>query len=375
MGVTVSNQRHSERSLFVSADLSESAGRLASDRALLTEFARYIKDGSWIDLLGDSDYFTTRTLTKRKCYPVTFYSNNVLPPSPLTNKIMRQNSTSIRSSSASTRDSYQGSVENFTEFYANIEERTCFAPDQMKSLLISLVYPFYCQTGERKALFQRDASTLIEECDTIPDTFPDTAESKNDLLHFQDIMLSTAAYFDEHEIQETLLTQEWIRVLEQAVNDCTLNVCICEVVSDEKSTAPLGSVRPVLINNVARKRIHSLNRSFKHKELDFLEMWSIESEDLLKKEVDQALRSATPLRLSSVYSTARFKTVLEITHIFDSHGKHKYVLGVQMDVPEDGRSSKHLQYIKDSSLLIAQIIRLDPGDHEKIPNSIGVHPL
>lgn len=53
----------------------------------------------------------------------------------------------------------------------------------------------------------------------------------------------------------------------------------------------------------------------------------------------------------------RSKTVLEVTHIFDEHDNHRYVLGVQMTVPQEGRSKQHLQYLRDTSLLIGHLIK------------------
>jgi hypothetical protein len=144
-----------------------------------------------------------------------------------------------------------------------------------------------------------------------------------------------------------------MNTLNCAVNDCPLHVCICEI------DAATGVLHPVLINNASRKRIHGLNKSHKHKELDFLQLWSIESEEILKNEVEKCFRSATPMRLYAVQGAETSRTVLDVSYIFDAEGAQRYVLGVQMDIPEQGQSEKHLQYLRDTVLVISHIIKTD----------------
>ena len=366
MGAVLSDQRKLHKSLFVDEELAECCPLLANSTQLTEDFVRYIKDGSWIDLLAESNYFTMQISTlKAQIHSVTFYhtSNNALSHLPIQVRSIKQSSSSMRSSSASTKDSYQGSVENFTDFYANIEEKTCFTQEQMASFLISIVYPLYGQLEIRQALCERES--LIDYDENDPDFFSTPDHTQDDVIQLQEMLLSTAAFFDEHDLHNTIESQDWIKILEEAVNECPLDVCICSVESHT------NSLSPVLINNIARKRLYSIStktRSRKQqKGLNFLELWSIESEDELENSITQNIRNAQPLRLQSHQIIAQCRTILDITHIFDSNGMHRYVLGVKMNVPEDGQSEKHLQYLQDTVLLISHIIK--PGKPTSARNS------
>lgn len=363
MGVVLSSQRAQTAGLFVTKYLEESAPYLASNDGHIEDFVQFIKDGDWIDLLADTDYFIIQSrAVHRKFIPVTFYTNNALPAgSPVRAKVLRQNSNSVRTSSGSTRDSLQScSADNFKECYADLQERTCFTPDQMAAFLISIVYPLYGQTGERKALFERGMSLdEIDDCSTVLQSADVTMN--NDVAHLQDMLLAAAAFFDEHDLRNKLHSQEWIHTLHRAVGDCPLDVCICEVSTTGGISGDSVALHPVLVNDVARKRMHTLNRSFKQRrdslQVDFLHLWSIEGEETLQEEVNRCLHTATPMQLTAVQAFSSARTVLDVSHIFDAAGRHRYVLGVQMEVPEDGQSEKHLQYLRDTALVIAHIVK------------------
>jgi hypothetical protein len=361
MGVIMSDQRAQAAGLFVTKDLENRALNLAASDEAVAEFIQFIKDGSWIDLLADPDYFQMQTRgVKAKSIPVTFYSNNSMPKSPLRHSILSQSSNSVRTSSASTRDSYQSSVENFTEFYADLQERTCFSPDQMAAFLISIVYPLYGQMGERRAITEREASFELHDADFCGQDNPD-------ITLLQELLLSVAAYFDERDLQEKIHSQDWVRTLDRAVNECSLDVCVCEVMDG-------GKLLPVLVNDVARKRIQAMGNWCKGPAVPgALHLWSIEHEEILQDEVQRCVTTATPLQLYSVQAFNHCRTTLQMSPVFDDPGRHRYVLGVQMDIPDDGRSVKHLQYLRDTSLLIAHVIRCAPGTEgscEPSPNTV-----
>lgn len=350
MGVVISHQAHKD-ALFVDSELEACYPAFAGKTNTIDEFVKYIKDGGWIDHLADSTFFATRkNSNKLRVFAVTFYTTGLL--SQLVGgdkKLTRHDSASVRSSSVSTRDSYQAAVENFAEFYVNIEEKTCFKTDEMMAFLVSIVYPFYMISGSRKA--ERAALNMCEDSDDYT-TDGDTSPEGTDINQLQELLLSTAAFFDETDLRRTLTSRDWLSTLCRAVNECSLDVCICRV------DTITGLFPPVLVNNVARKRISLLNRSCKSQELDFLQLWSIEYEDALHVELHRSLQAAEPMQLFAGQSFSdRSKTVLEVTHIFDELDNHRFVLGVQMTVPQEGRSKQHLQYLRDTSLLIGHLIK------------------
>lgn len=354
MGVVISNQHVHKDALFVDNELEDCYPILAGKNNTMDDFVKYIKDGGWIDHLADSTFFATRKNSSRlRVYSVTFYTTGLLGHFVGEGKKLTRHdsaSCSVRSSSVSTRDSYQAAVENFAEFYVNIEEKTCFKTDEMMAFLVSIVYPFYIISGSRKA--QRAALNITADFDDDCSTDGGTNSEDADLSHLQELLLSTAAFFDESDLRKTLASRDWLGTLSRAVNECSLDVCICAV--DQVN----GTFPPVLVNTVARKRISLLNKSSKSNELDFLQLWSIEFEDALHNDIHRSLQAAEPMQLFAGQSFSdRSKTVLEVTHIFDEHDNHRYVLGVQMTVPQEGRSKQHMQYLRDTSLLIGHLIK------------------
>ena len=360
MGVVVSNQAH-QVSLFVDQELDQSYPIFMGKNNSMDEFVKYIKDGAWIDDLSISPYFSTRQFSsKMKSYTVTFYSIGMF--SFLTGGDRKlSHSNSVRTSSVSTRDSYQPSVEHFSEFYVNVEEKTCFKSDEMMAFLVSIVYPFYIQSGSRKAMHTLDYTGSFED-DYV--THGDPSNDDVDVSQLQELLLSTAAFFDDADLYKTLSSREWMATLSRAINDCTLEVCICAV--DSAHTFP-----PILINSAARKRTSLLNKSSKARELDFLQLWSIEHEETVCTEIMHSLASAEPMRLTGYQLFPdRTKTVVDVTHVFDEHGAHRYVLGVQMNIPQEGKSPEHLSYLHNTCLLIAHLIKTSapptPAEHSSI---------
>ena len=353
MGAVVSHHHGQKDVLFVDKELEDSHAVFTGRNNSTDDFVKYIKDGSWIDHLADSTFFSThKRHFEMKVCTVTFYTTGLILQLVGSGE-KKLSSISSTSSSASTRDSYHAAVENFAEIYLNIEENTCFKTDEMMAFLISIVYPFYILSGSRKA--KRTAMNLTTSFDDDEDdctTAEDATVEDADLGLLQELLLSTAAFFDESDLRKTLASQDWMYTLCRAVNECTLDVCICAVDPVTK-TFP-----PVLISTVARKRIWLLNKSSKHEMLDFLQLWSIEYEEALNREINQNLLAAEPMQLFAAQSFSdRSKTVLEVTHIFDEQGVHRYVLGVQMTVPMQGRSKSHLQYLRGTSLLIAHLVK------------------
>jgi hypothetical protein len=56
-------------------------------------------------------------------------------------------------------------------------------------------------------------------------------------------------------------------------------------------------------------------------------------------------------------SAAAPTTVLDITHIFDASGAHRYVLGILADGVDPRNLDKEVRVLADSALLIAHVIK------------------
>ena len=55
---------------------------------------------------------------------------------------------------------------------------------------------------------------------------------------------------------------------------------------------------------------------------------------------------------------ANSAVVLDITHIFDDAGVHRYVLGIQMDCVDRNYLRSDIRYLADSALLISHLIKM-----------------
>lgn len=288
-----------------------------------------------------------------KLLTVSFYAGQPKSASPTASSKLdlgRTRSGSTKSTSESSMKSGCPDTSIEPDLYAVLEERTCFSRPELVCFLFSILHPMYSV-----AIEQRDHLLREEQSGgsgSYVTSIPPAQDEESNLYRLQEICLSAAASADEGQLNTVLSTNSWLNTLHAAVYNCHICLCICAVNSAR-------NFPPVLVNMAAQKRIAASGslKSPRGVAPDFFQLWGIDPCPALYEDVYDSLATAKPLRFVSHKSAHKCKDVLDVTHIFDEQGTHRYVLGVLMDVPEEGNSVKHLQYLVDSALLISHIVK------------------
>ena len=174
---------------------------------------------------------------------------------------------------------------------------------------------------------------------------------ENELTHFKDLLNGAIDSVSKSMIRKAITSNTWRDIMQGAVDDCPLAISICSVAKQSQHSYPA-----VYANKAARNQISDVLTSKKLQELSFMELWSITSIRTTEAPVLRSLSTPEPLQLFSQQCVGGRRTILDITHIFDHSGVHRYVLGVQMDVPQNGMSKEHMLCLTDTALLVAHLI-------------------
>jgi hypothetical protein len=359
--------------LFLDQQLRSDNQYFANDRETREKFAKFIKEGVWVETLAKLKLLQCREASPTvQEVPVNFST-----PSSVQYIINAGENLATTSGSSKCNSASEDDAPHFSGLYANAEARTCFSRDEIQSFLFSVVFPFYLAKEERKTA----APVPLKDSDEYSANSLDYAclgFQENQLLSVQDMLLSAAAYADEAELCNTLASATWINTLLKAIYFCPLSVCVCSV--DHAASA----IKPVFINDAARKRVSTSGKAERLTNANFLQLFSIVQEDDLLEGVTASLLDARPLRFVSK-TTGRGAAMVDVTHIFDASSKHCYVLGVQADACPPSTSPTHAtlaatgsgkkeleRYLTDSALLISFLIKTGTQmPHSQSPSCPG----
>lgn len=353
---------------FVNNNLQDCVKAFTSIPESRSDFVKFIKDGFWIDYLYQTKLLNYRSQRgKVHAFEVTFGAQRRVQ---IAAGLRASGSTSSSRSTKST-----GSPElygSFDELYANVEWRTCFAHDSMQAFLFSVICPLYlqnCQVYDNLLHGDVQQDSSDEPCDL--------GNQEGEMLRLQEILLGSAAYYDEFELESALASSSWLNTLTSAITDCTFPVIICRVDAntdiDLQHTTRTVMYPPVVINTAAQRResfLHSLTVS-PHPAGDLCELWSLDADQATHTAIKECMRNAQPMQLFAKDSTA----VLDITHVFDDAGAHHYVVCVLADGVDRRCLARELRNLSDSTLLISHLIKPPPvvvvgtGEAERLTES------
>lgn len=259
---------------------------------------------------------------------------------------------------------------------------------EMMSCLFSIIYPLYL------ASFKSYDKLLNGEEVMDVETFTNLGEQEPQMHKLQEILLDAAAVVEEAELKTALESSNWLEMMEVAVKTSALGICVCSVEQVEGST----TIVPVLTNDRARKcnvgasgpmaRASPGKRDFKEEKglppaphrirHPFLKTWGIEDDENHETDLMNSLILAQPLRLIAKKCIGKARVVVDVSHIFDDQGVHKYVLAVMMDIPQDSGAKRRMQYLSDTSLLLSHMIKVPcnnrPPSSESTREGSSVNP-
>ena len=350
--------------MFINKELEDCAKAFVLVQESRADFTRFLKDGYWIDYLFQTQLLHSRSKhEKLKTFHCSLPAIVVRKHRGSLCLLSSITGTSSQDSRSGSRDSqHTDIIEIFSELYANVEGRTCFAHDKMQAFLFSIICPLYLENC-------KDFEMLLQGEESVENDMPcELGHQEQEMHRLQDILLGSAAYFDEFEVANVLSSTRWLQTINAALQDCELPIIIFRV----DITAGSKVFTPVLINTTARRRdSKSSIKILPEKEQNqFCQLWGIEVEERTSSEMSHCLQTAQPMRIVSTGDdNSRGKTVapsvLEVSHIFDDSEAHRYVLGMQMSLTEapcPGSSTsatleKELRYLSDSALLVAHLLK------------------
>jgi len=331
-----------------------------------TDFVSYIKDGSWVDNLFQTKILYYRNQRpKIKTYSIMFLSST----SSLAPCDADENLSSFRSV-RSLRSQRDGAAEPVvSDLCAVIEDRTFFNNTEMMSCLFSIIYPLYLSN------FNTYDKLLNGEEISEVETLTNLGEQEPQMHKLQEILLDSVALCENGELKSALESTNWLEVLEASIKASVLGICVCTV----EQTAGSTVITPVLVNDRAKKcsKLAQTDKSPVKKKMKtdttdtsvsverqarhpFLQIWGIEDEEQQEMDVMRSLMQAQPLRLIAKKCVGKARVVVDVSHIFDDQGVHRYVLSVMMDIPQDAAAKRRMQYLSDTSLLLSHLIKIPP---------------
>jgi hypothetical protein len=411
--------------LFVNQSLLECVKEFTTHPESRRDFVKFIKDGYWVDYLPQTELLRSRSLRAKVAeFDVTFGS-------PRRAAVEGNLRTSISGSTKSAKSYETPELRgSFDEMYACVEGRTCFAQDSIQAFLFSIICPLYL------ANCKNNPSLVQGEEEPVDNDDPrDLGSEESEMHRLQEILLSSAAFSDEIELECSLSTPTWLSTLTAAINDCSHAVIICRV-----DATPSGFLFPAVLVNAAAHRRHAARLALSPRDTDLCGLWQMDADESTRAAMDECLRRAQPVRLFSHHAkdlrssgsthspspttpttacasvrantSARSNassavaelstrimsgkitssppkpgagsrtaslgavsadsythspvanasaviptTVLDITHIFDTSGAHRYVLGILADGVDPRNLDREVRVLADSALLIAHVIK------------------
>lgn len=392
--------------LFVDQMVQECVKAFTTIPESRSDFVKFLKDGFWGDYLFQTELLHARNHRERVAnFEVGFttYQRRVSLDGNL------RTSTSNSSKTAGVSPELVGS---FDEMYTNVERRTCFTHESMQAFLFAIVCPLYLQNCKEYSKLVHGEPNYQDS-----DVPSDLGDEESEMIRLQEILLASAAYSDELELDCALSTPLWLHTLTTAINDSFLAIIIYRVDHNVTTNEP-PTYHPVVVNAAAHKRSSYLRRSLSQREGDLFDLWSVDTDAATRAAMNECLSKAQPIRLfakdrktlrpttpvpgalpapsasgtnnnsgtttptnlepqaqpqsppplrglgvkgasGSLTPPAPTPTtaVLDITHVFDSQGVHRYVLGVMADGVDKRNLDKEVRNLADSALLLSHVIK------------------
>lgn len=195
---------------------------------------------------------------------------------------VKQNTTSISNSNSM---SYS---DRISECYVNIEQCDCFTAPQLISILFSVVHPMYLASKQYQQFLRTGNDREAEE-----DSAGDPNSGNKNSRRAQEILLGTAAYFDESLLLEQLERGQWATILGQTFDGHKLAITVSDCSKEGN---------PLVYVNHAFEAMSGRQRSFlAGKGLDVLN--GAETEPAMLDHVQEALRTSQALKVAVTHYT------------------------------------------------------------------------
>eukprot|EP01032_Pedospumella_encystans_P020620 gene20620-23423_t len=354
--VSVSGSRHGT-CMFVDEILLKDEVSLKRDATLRNNFIEFLKGGAWADCLDNYEdflglaYDSSETAWKRFGYK---------PPTSFDAPSTRSSfESSIRSSStdysgeASTAPNFVYQKMVLEDCYTAISTCTLFERNELRPILIAALLPLYKQSLEECGGTQcnsRDGSAEFDKPIRRP---------KKDRL--QALLLGAAAMFDSSELEAYLADPKvkWIEDYRKAILNMPAMIHVSTVDSTPRESK-------IVYTNAVQAGLFGSKKSQVGENLH--EVFSANCSSSGVEQINRAVFSARKHKRGILAADNQCQ-LRALKPVFDSSGKHTYVLGLESRPFEDPNSStktgsnasetndEPFQQVDDLLLLLPLLIR------------------
>lgn len=240
---------------------------------------------------------------------------------------------------------------------------TCFSSEQLKSILLAIMFPIFLQSEEYQNFVNTNiplkegqvATATTGNSDS--ENLKDREERLDELFQprqqrINDIIASAASSIDKKEIDSMLVNGDWLTNILATVEELPLCVSIATARSDRRGF-PLIYVNKCFSEVTGYERNEIVGQNCK-----FLQSDKSEPEQVAK--LIDALSKAHPCKVALTNKRkdgSEFMNLLAMKPIFDSNGDYAYVIGVQYDISKEGASLKEIKMVDDLLSILPNIFK------------------
>mmetsp|Transcript_27161 Transcript_27161/g.45501 ORF Transcript_27161/g.45501 Transcript_27161/m.45501 type:complete len:657 (+) Transcript_27161:42-2012(+) len=243
-----------------------------------------------------------------------------------------------------------------------------FSRTQMLSVLFTVLYPLFLNRDEimgesmkygEPPRFCYLNSEGVCKC-PIPCLEPPTAVTA-DACIAQEVLLSTAAYFDEEKVKHVLARPRWMEQIPRAVDRCILGVSVCDARSSATGTATGSGGKsgfPIIYTNYSLQAQtgYSAKQFFGN---TFHMLQGPDTEAIQIKRMQEALEKKQSVKLVLTNyrrNRSTYLNMLILKPVLDADGDLIYVIGITFDISRKDASLPELHQADTLLALLPMIL-------------------
>jgi PAS domain S-box-containing protein len=234
-----------------------------------------------------------------------------------------------------------------------------FSRAQMLSVLFTVLYPLYVsQEGRQDSPGAEEQKSFCfvnsdGQC-RCPRPCDESDAASEDARIAQELLLSTAAYFDEYKMLHALEQGRWLDRVPRAVDRCVLGISVCCALG----RTPKGRRFPILYANQALQTQtgYSLEQ-LQGGTFALLHGPLTEPEQL--RRISSALRDKEAVKVAITNyrrNSQAYVNMLMLKPVLAADGEELFVLGISFDVSRRGASLSELQQAESLLALLPLIL-------------------
>jgi PAS domain S-box-containing protein len=365
--------------VFTQSVVKQEYERFIVQEHSVDSFAQFVKNGHWLGMLSHFDHCdhskssskpSTPKATNRNGEVRWIYQQFIVVDQlkEQVDQFLKQSAVSADAAHAnnnSSRKSWDKTrTPDFHESYKYNPETATFTLNEMSAMMCTILFPLYLGSEEyqhwrawhvaksKKIAGKYLASASTSDHDFTADTHGEDGTGTVDVQHMKQILLSTAAFLDEAELQQQLHKSTLFEDAHNAITSSTFAIAVCRAQSQNPND------RPVLFVNKAFEKM----TGFAAKQVVGQNLQLIvgaETEKLQLERMALAMLEQKDIKLIlTLYKRGggRFVAALALKPSYDNTGNIAFWIMIFYDISRKGASLTELKKIMDLLALIPNLL-------------------